>query len=88
MASALALTLALTLPACNRRPDKGAVVVSAIGESPALRDASGGPLPEPDRILAGATAQGLVFRHPRAPTEVRRRHLHNRGSGCTTHRSR
>lgn len=60
VATWLALSLVLVLPACNRRPDKGAVVVSVIGETAALRDASRRAFTEPDRVLAGATAQGLV----------------------------
>jgi oligopeptide transport system substrate-binding protein len=56
----LLLALAATVTSCDRRPDKGAVVVSAIGDAPALRDASRRTLAEPDRVLAGATAQGLV----------------------------
>ena len=52
--------MVLALPACGQRPDKGAVVVSVVGEPPALRDPSRHPLSTPDRVLAGATAQGLV----------------------------
>lgn len=56
----LLLALTTTVTSCDRRPDKGAVVVSVIGGAPSLRDASRRTLSEPDRVLAGATAQGLV----------------------------
>lgn len=55
----LALILAL-LAGCDRRSDAGPVVVSAIGATPVVADASLGPRGYPDRLLLGATAQGLV----------------------------
>lgn len=55
-----ALLLILSAAACDRRPDKGAVLVSIIGGAPAIRNAGRGPLSEADRALLGATAQGLV----------------------------
>jgi oligopeptide transport system substrate-binding protein len=48
------------LAGCNPRPDSGAVVVSAIGATPAYGDASRMLLDTPARLLADATAQGLV----------------------------
>jgi oligopeptide transport system substrate-binding protein len=57
---ALAVAALLFAAACNRRPDKGPVVASVIGGAPTLRDASRAAIAEPDRVLAGATAQGLV----------------------------
>ncbi len=58
----LACTTALLLAptACNRRLDSGAVVVSAIGEPPAVGDASRSVLDTPSRLLIDSTAQGLV----------------------------
>jgi peptide/nickel transport system substrate-binding protein len=56
-----ALLLALLLLAgCNRRSDAGPVVVSAIGDAPALADSSQGPLGTSARLLVDSTAQGLV----------------------------
>jgi peptide/nickel transport system substrate-binding protein len=52
-----ALTLAT---GCDRRPDTGAVVVSAIGEPPRPADPSRRPLDTPARLLLDSTAQGLV----------------------------
>ncbi|WP_242137136.1 ABC transporter substrate-binding protein [Sphingomonas sp. TREG-RG-20F-R18-01] len=54
------LVLALGLAACSAKPDSGPVVVSAIGEAPALADAAKGPLDPAARVLLDATAQGLV----------------------------
>lgn len=55
------LLAALALGGCDARPDTGAVIVSAIGrDAPAYRDPSRLPLDTPDRLLTGATAQGLV----------------------------
>ncbi|BCA64209.1 ABC transporter substrate-binding protein [Sphingomonas sp. HMP9] len=48
------------LAACDRRPDTGAVVVSAIGGVPHVADASRVALDTPARLLMASTAQGLV----------------------------
>ncbi len=48
------------LAACDRRPDTGAVVVSAIGGVPHVADASRVALDTPARLLMDSTAQGLV----------------------------
>ena len=45
---------------CDRRPDTGAVVVSAIGGVPQVADASRVALDTPARLLMDSTAQGLV----------------------------
>ncbi len=45
---------------CDRRPDTGAVVVSAIGGIPRVADASRVALDTPARLLMDSTAQGLV----------------------------
>jgi oligopeptide transport system substrate-binding protein len=50
----------LVLTDCDRRPDEGPVVVSAIGGEIAFVDPARGPLAHGDRLLLGATAQGLV----------------------------
>lgn len=56
-----AVALALIAGGCQeRRPDDVPVVVSAIGGPATLRDPARGPLDFPDRVLLGATAQGLV----------------------------
>ena len=52
--------LALSLFGCDRAPDAGVVVVSAIGAPPALRDPSRVPLDTPARLFTDAVAQGLV----------------------------
>ncbi len=61
-APALPLFAAMALIAggCERRPDDVAVVVSAIGGAPELRDPAKGDPDFPQRVLLGATAQGLV----------------------------
>ena len=56
----LAVAAVAGLSACDRRVDRGPVVVSAIGAAPELRDAARTPVSTSDAILAGATAQGLV----------------------------
>ena len=56
----LALFAALALASCDRRPDQGPVVVSAIGGAPKLADPSQGPVDTPSQLLMDATAQGLV----------------------------
>jgi len=48
------------LPGCNRRPDTGRVIVSAIGEPPRLLDPRRAQLDTPDQLFADATAEGLV----------------------------
>ena len=55
-----ALLLIAGSAACDRRPDKGPVVASIIGGSPRLPDPARRRMSEPDRVLAAATAQGLV----------------------------
>lgn len=59
-----AIALIAACAGCQRRPDRGAVVVSVIGGAPRLADAGLGPLDPPSRVLAGATAQGLVAFDP------------------------
>ncbi|CAN5365513.1 hypothetical protein BH09PSE4_BH09PSE4_09250 [soil metagenome] len=55
------LSLAMLLLAgCDRRPDSGPVIVSAIGAAPRLSDPDRSGLDTPERMLIGATAQGLV----------------------------
>ena len=49
-----------SLLGCDRAPDAGVVVVSAVGTAPALRDPSRVPLDTPSRLLTDAVAQGLV----------------------------
>lgn len=56
----LAVALALIAGGCERRPDDVAVVVSAIGGPPELRDPVKGELGFTQSVLLGATAQGLV----------------------------
>ena len=53
--------LAATLTGCERRrPDTGAVIVSAIGPPPHIVDARRAPVDTPSRLLIDSTAQGLV----------------------------
>lgn len=57
------LLVLLTLQSCGgapRRQGNVPVVASAIGEAPTLRDPSIGGMDFAQRVLAGATAQGLV----------------------------
>lgn len=57
----LAVALALIAGGCQeRRPDDVPVVVSAIGGAPDLIDPATTTLDLPERVLLGATAQGLV----------------------------
>lgn len=58
--AAILLMAALVLGGCDRRPDQGPVVVSAIGGTPRLADPSQGPVDTASRLLVDATAQGLV----------------------------
>ncbi len=48
------------LAGCDRRPDSGVVVVSAIGGSPRRLDPSRTLLDTPARLMVDSTAQGLV----------------------------
>ncbi|MGA1800518.1 ABC transporter substrate-binding protein [Sphingomonas sp. 4RDLI-65] len=48
------------LAGCDRRPDTGAVIVSAIGAAPRVADASRVALDMPTRLMMDSTAQGLV----------------------------
>ncbi len=57
---ALTGLVVLSLAACDRRPDSGAVVVSAIGAAPRPADPSRGRLDTPTRLMLDSTAQGLV----------------------------
>ena len=50
----------LLLASCNPRPDKGPVVVSAIGGRPSYPDVNKRPADTTQRLLLDATAQGLV----------------------------
>ena len=50
----------LALTACDQRPDTGPVVVSAIGDPPALIDAARNSQDTPSRLLADSIAEGLV----------------------------
>ena len=52
------LTLALT--GCNHRPDKGPVIVSAIGGPPGLMDMTRGRADTAQRLMVDSIAQGLV----------------------------
>ena len=53
--------LGTTLAGCDRRrPDTGAVIVSAIGPPPRLTDPRRAPVDTPSRLLIDSTAQGLV----------------------------
>ncbi|MEG3165119.1 ABC transporter substrate-binding protein [Sphingomonas sp. PB2P19] len=56
----LALGAVTLITGCDRRPDTGAVVVSAIGGTPRPADPGRGPLDTPSRLLIDSTAQGLV----------------------------
>lgn len=53
------IALAL-LGGCNRRPDQGPVVVSAIGAAPRIGDPARRPLDPPARLLRDSIGQGLV----------------------------
>lgn len=57
---ALVASTAMLLVACTSRADDGPIVVSAIGESPALADPARGALGTPTRLMLDTTAQGLV----------------------------
>ena len=60
MKAGIGLTAAILLLAagCDRRPDVGPVVVSAIGQPPRLSESY--PTDLPDRLLRDSAAQGLV----------------------------
>ncbi|CAN5245923.1 hypothetical protein BH10PSE14_BH10PSE14_11830 [soil metagenome] len=61
MRATVTLALAMfVLADCDRRPDEGPVVVSAIGGEIALADPARDALTHGDRLLLGATTQGLV----------------------------
>jgi peptide/nickel transport system substrate-binding protein len=55
----LALLGIVLLAGCERR-EQGAVRVVVIGDNPAVVDPAAGPLTEPQAVLLGAAAQGLV----------------------------
>lgn len=57
---ALIALIATALAGCNRRADKGPVVVSVIGPRATLADPARKPLDAPSRMLIDAVAQGLV----------------------------
>lgn len=50
----------LALAGCDRRADRGPVVVSAIGKAPGLVDSARGSSDLPARLLVDSVAQGLV----------------------------
>jgi peptide/nickel transport system substrate-binding protein len=50
----------LTLAGCDRRPDDSAVAVSVVGGAARTADPSRAELAPAERVLMGATAQGLV----------------------------
>ncbi|WP_254603154.1 ABC transporter substrate-binding protein [Sphingomonas bacterium] len=52
--------MAIALTGCDRRPDKGPVIVSAIGGTPALVDAARGRPDSAQKLMVDALAQGLV----------------------------
>ncbi len=55
------IVAAMTLiTGCDRRPDVGSVIVSVVGARPTLADRHRPARPDPDRVLTGAIAQGLV----------------------------
>ena len=56
----ISLLCLLLLASCNPRPDKGPVVVSAIGGRPSYPDINRRPADTTQRLLLDATAQGLV----------------------------
>lgn len=56
----LSAALVAGLAGCARHKDEGPVAASVIGEPPQRADPNSGPLPAPDAVLLGATAQGLV----------------------------
>ncbi len=60
LAGGLMLAGSTMLAGCDRRPDTGAVIVSAIGSVPRLADASRVALDTPARLMMDSTAQGLV----------------------------
>ncbi|WP_244647165.1 ABC transporter substrate-binding protein [Sphingomonas sp. CFBP 13728] len=60
LAGSLMLAGSTMLAGCDRRPDTGAVIVSAIGSAPHLADASRVALDTPARLMMDSTAQGLV----------------------------
>ena len=55
----LVLALALITSACRQQPE-GTTAVVVIGDPPKLTDPAKGALPEPDAVLVGNVAQGLV----------------------------
>jgi peptide/nickel transport system substrate-binding protein len=58
--AALLLASALALAGCDRRPDDSAVAVSVVGGIARGADPSRAELTPAERVLMGATAQGLV----------------------------
>src|SRR3954462_2309342 len=59
VASIVLAALAFAPAACRRQPE-GALKVVVIGDPPALRDPSSGPLSKSDEVLLANVAQGLV----------------------------
>ena len=59
IALVLAAALAAATTSCRDRP-KGEVSVAVVGDKPSIADPAAGPLSEPDRVLLGNVAQGLV----------------------------
>jgi peptide/nickel transport system substrate-binding protein len=58
--AALLLASALALAGCDRRPDNSAVAVSVVDGTARAADPSRAELSPAERVLMGATAQGLV----------------------------
>ena len=59
--AALSIAIAaLTLASCDRRADRGPVIVSAIGKTPGLVDPARGSTDMPARLMIDSVAQGLV----------------------------
>jgi peptide/nickel transport system substrate-binding protein len=55
----LVLAIGMVPSACRKRPH-GDIKVVTIGGTPQIRDPALGPLPQPDAVLLGSVAQGLV----------------------------
>jgi peptide/nickel transport system substrate-binding protein len=66
--AAATLALAALAAGCDRPPE-GAIRVAVIGETPAIRDPSAGPLSAGEALLLASAAQGLVRFDPRGRIE-------------------
>ncbi|HEV8406748.1 MAG TPA: ABC transporter substrate-binding protein [Sphingomicrobium sp.] len=60
LAAFVALAVLAMVPGACRRHPEGALKILVIGNAPALRDPSEGPLSVPDQVLVANVAQGLV----------------------------